>query len=320
MSPDSAQAASTVMPKILIQGLPKYMQQSPSTVVLQYFWGDTADSNELKTAFSIAFVLLILLFGFLDRKRSVQNSDAVIAVIVIIVYLILGISYFQQVIIQVHPLWLVIALWVTTFGFLCLLIGAIVSGAFDLTPASMVFGAVAITGGILLNNLGAYQTIFKIPSNLLFTFDSMIQLSKIQMFWTMGAFTVLVYGHFIVAILCSFSEIVRPAKKGIKITSKNFRSFFFSIIVLGLFILLRSITLPAGKWYSFLSQPNPIILALLILVGDVIFANIKNEQMDGSGVNYTQLKLGTLTISSPYDVIIFQLILGAFLMVIFGKV
>jgi|GEM_PF-4952928 len=306
---------STDLPTIYIEGI---QETQEDTVVLRYFFSDDVATNELKTMFSVAFLVIILLVGFLDRKRSHQNSDAIIAVIVILVFFLMGMSKLQQVIITGSQVGLMIALWVVPFAFLGLLLGAILSGAFDLTPAVMVFGVVAIGGGVLMNNLGTFQTLFGISSDYLYTLSSMKTLSDLHLLGTMGMFTMLTYGHFLIAILFSFIEIVRPNRRGMRVSIQNFYGFFLSILVIALFVLLRSVDIPSGHWYSFLA--NPIVLALLFIAVDFIFANIKREQMDGYGVSYTEYVLGNQQIASPYDLILFQVLVGAFLLVLIGKI
>lgn len=306
----------TAIPQIFIEGMQETEAQGP--VILRYFWSDDVSLNEQKTLFAVAFLCIILLVGFLDRKRSHQNSDAVIAVIVILLYFVMGMAVFQQIIINLQPIWAVITLWAVTLGLFGLLCGAVVSGAFDLTPVIMVLSVLAIGGGTLINNLGAVQTLSGISSDHLYTFGSMVKLSKIHMMNTMGAFTMLTYALFLAAILCSFIEIIRPTRSGVRMRVQNFYGFFLSLGVVGLFVLLRSISIPPDKWYSFLS--NPLILMLLFIVGDFIFANIKREEMDGYGVSYTEYVLENLRIASPYDLILFQVVLGSFLMVLLGKI
>lgn len=276
--------------------------------------------------FMSIFLILLNVCGYLDSTRSHQVQDSTVAVITTIIMLVLGLRVFQTTIIQGMQIGLIILIYVLYFGGLIMLGSFTRAGTLDFTPVAMMLGSVAIAGGVFLNNLGGIQTLLKVASSPLFTLPSLFVLGKANQLWTYGAFSLLVYGHLILALFFAFIEIIKTGRG----QKKNYRGFWFSILVVGLFVLIQSVVHPENivitntklLWIkdvvTFLVAPG--VLILVAIVANLLHASSMREKFDERVGNYTEYVIGNLRIVSPYDIILFQTLLATLMVMFIGKI
>jgi len=306
----SEETPAAQSPQVFIEGGIPEKQQTPATITLKHIWSGDEKMDRVILIFLIVFLIVVIVVGFLDAKRSIQMSDAVISLLVVAAYLILGLPIIRDWMLSHTTI-----MWCTIVGCFCILLGAVFSGKFDMTPVAMLLTALAVVS-IAFNYGGIIQAAVHVPSGLLLTFGSLWQVYKYGLFATISVkFTLFVDVILLIAQLISFIENIRPTKKGKHISIHNFFGVFYAYITVGIFLIL-SATIKVS-WPAWVL---PVVMMLVVLLVDFLLASIFREQMDGYGNNYTQYVFGRLRIAAPYDVIMYQLLLAVFLMIQFGTI
>ncbi len=254
----------------------------------------------------IIFVAIIFLTGWLDRKQSNQPGDAYVAILGVVIILLCG----TNVATQLFHILKADAYATIVVSLVCLAVVVAVSlaGTPDLTPVGLFFGVLGLGGGVLFNNLGSVQVMFHIQSAPLLTGASLfsyISTKQMDGAW----FSVLVYACLILAFLAILFEMLK-ASAG----DGRWLGFFIATLGIVAYICGRNFIPSTSTWN------NPYVLLLAIGALNFIVASLSREKLDAQGINYTQYKLGLLKLVTPWDVILFQALLGGFLIIITGKV
>lgn len=273
---------------------------------------DIVDIKSVSALGSVQYAMMALLFviglcGYLDRRQSNQAYDAWIAIIAALLVVWIGslpvFRKFFEAIELGNPSLIIVLVS------LAVVITTSLTGTVDLSPIGIFFGIVAIFGGTVLNHLGSFQDVFRIPDSSLYTMSTTLAFLAGKQ-WEVAKFSVVVYSCLLLAVFAYGYEILRP-KSDIR---PDFGGIVISIIGVGIYVVLRT-----------LAKDIPVISTIIgammvVFLYNFIVATIMRERLSGSGVNWAEYRLGLLKVVSPWDIFAFQAIIGALLIVATGKI
>ncbi|GEM_PF-4236427 len=187
--------------------------------------------------------------------------------------------------------------------------------------ASGLYSGLLVVAGVTIGSLGLMQVAFGIPNAPVVSMGQTFALVQ-QKAWTSVQFSVLIYALCMLAIGFYGWESVKPNQEGSK------PSWGGPVLaVLGLVVyyaasrgMIRAgfITDPDWAWLYY------AMALLMTLIGNWIGAALANQVLTGDTVamshSYTDVRLGFLTVRTPWDVISLEIMMGILLILMFGTI
>lgn len=296
---------------------------TPDQVTVQVQPVDIKSVDYVQTEQIIIIILLIAIVvtGWLDRKMSNQPWDAYLAIAAAILVLF-GASKAAHFVATAFESWGVGTLVAcrilsVIIASLCVVTVILVSlyGTLDLTPVGMFFGILGLGGGVLLGHMGSLQEALKIPTGFLLPLGQVFQYLRAKDVASV-AFSLLVYACLVISVLAELREVLKPYKSG----STSFGGLALSIINIVIYILLRMFGGNiSGSFGGLASSPYGALLIFFVL--NLIAAAFLRERVDNMfGNTTTDYKMGQARVMTPWDILLFQSVLGGTLTILFHAI
>ncbi len=187
--------------------------------------------------------------------------------------------------------------------------------------ASALYSGLLVVAGLTVGSLGLMQVAFGISEAPVVSMGQMIRLLQHKE-WAAIQFSLLIYALCVVAIGFYGWESVKPTQKDGK---PSWGGPVLAVLGLVVYYAASRGMIRAG----FISDPDWAWLyyamaLLMTLVANWIGATLAKEVLTGEIVatshSYTDVRLGFLTIRTPWDVIGLEVMMGIFLILMFGTI
>jgi len=261
----------------------------------------------------IGLSIIMMVAGYLDRKRSNQAYDAIVAYVCGVFILFVapwppiqaGIA---QLGIGAFP-WAWIAVLIPT----AIVLAVSLTGGVDLTPTGLFLGLLGIVGGVILGNLEEVQLMFGIGEGTLYPIETLSGLLMTKQF-EVAKFSLLVYGLLAAGCVLLIIEVMKKQHDG----TRSWAGILIALVGILTYVGLRAI-----PWTGvFMVLQTPFVALLFVFAINLLVASIAREKIDSvtRDVNWAEYKLGLVRVSSPWDVVSLQAMVGSLLIIAFGNI
>jgi hypothetical protein len=258
--------------------------------------------------------MIVAIAGYLDRKRSMQAADAIVAICGALFLLFVatwepGKAFLVALGIPQDAL-----PYLTSLITIAVIVAMAYAGTLDFSPIGIFLGIMGLIGGVWLSSLGDLGTMLKLPQAPLVTLDQLAMLIQLKQM-DLAKFSLTIYSILLIGIIFYGVELVRPDKK---IKVPTYGGLLLAVLTVVAYIGLRQLARMPG---DLAILGHPIVAFLVVLVINLLLASNIREQGDTvTNTGWAEYKIGLLKITSPWDIIAFEAMLGGFIAIAVGRI